>query len=117
MENKVFTPEQIQKIEKEKGFKTQLIRVFLDADKKTFCDALIKDPSEMDDLSFIASTSDIDNIIKRGEYVLDNLWIDGDPRFQLDKNTLKCPDIKVRLAGVRACNSTLQLLNWEIVKP
>lgn len=116
MEKKVFTPEQIAKIKKDKGINVIHVKVFLDEKKKESREMLLKDPLSMDDLSFVSACLAKDDVVKRGEFIIDSLWIDGDDDFRLQKDSTKCVNPRVRLAAIPAANQAVEFLKFEVAK-
>lgn len=116
MEKKVFSPEQIEKIKKENKCNVIHIKVYLDEAQQEVRECIIKDPLDMDDLTFVSAALNKDDSIKRGEFILDSLWIDGHEDFRLQKNSHKCVNTRVRLAACKPANEALSMLKAEIAK-
>lgn len=88
MKRRTFTPEEVKNLEKKEKCQIIHISVYLDDDRNKKPDerqrieCLVKDPLSLDNLSIMSAMLSLENKLEVGEYMLDNLWIDGDSEFQ-----------------------------------
>lgn len=116
MKRVTFTEAQVAELEKSNKCELIHIMVFLDdkkqeaPEKRDRVDCLIKNPLSMDSLSFLSAMANFENGIERGEYMMDNLWVDGDDLFKRDINTGKLNNGAVRYtASIQAVSQIKQL--------
>ncbi len=83
------------------------VSVFLDKEKKNKVRCFLKDPYE--NISVLSAISTMnDTPLERNNYIIDNLWIDGDQEFKT--NT------KVRLSGGIQAFHSIEILAGEVKK-
>lgn len=83
------------------------VSIFLDKEKKQKVRCFLKDPYENIGVLSAISTMN-DTPMERNNYILDNLWIDGNQEFK--NNT------RVRLAGGLQAYSAIEVLSGEVKK-
>jgi len=97
---------QIEAWKKEYGSVTE-ISIFLDREKKKKVRCFLKDA--YDNITVLSAVATMnDTPMERNNYVLDNLWIDGDKEFK--ENT------RVRLAGGIQAFASIEVLAGEVKK-
>lgn len=122
MKKATFTPEQVLQLEKKLKCELIHISVFLDdkedldPKKRDKVECIIKDPLGLDSLTIMAAILEQGNNLERGQYMLDNLWVDGDERFTLSAETTKAINARVRYAGSLQALRAIPLLDAAVVK-
>lgn len=126
MKGKVFTKKQIKEYEKKENCKVIHITVFKDQksdfppEQRDRVECLLKDPLSFSNLGFISSLIDLDTNLSRGEYMLDNLWIDGDPDFLYEteggESTGRLNNTHVRYTAALTAMAQVRSLEAETVK-
>lgn len=122
MKKVTFTPEQVKELEKKNKCDLIHIMVFLDndrdkdPDKRQRVDCLLKDPLSLSNLKMMSALISIDDRIDQGEWMLDNLWIDGDDAFKANKETLECNNTRVRYVALNQALKHIPILDAAVAK-
>lgn len=122
MKRVTFTVEQVAALEKSNKCKLIHITVFLDdkrnetSENRERVDCLLKDPLSLPNLQFVSAMANFDNGIERGDYMLDNLWVDGDQSFQRSDDGVSYNDSRVRYTAAIQAVSQVKALDAAVVK-
>jgi hypothetical protein len=122
MKRVTFTPEQVAALEKSNKCKLIHITVFLDdnrnesSEKRDRVDCLLKDPLSLPNLQFVSAMANFDNGIERGDYMIDNLWVDGDKEFQRSEDGVSYNNSHVRYTAAVQAVSQVKALDAAVVK-